>query len=94
MNACCGSGPYGGSFTCGGTKKDKDYQLCNNADDYIWWDSFHATERIQEQLAKGLWSGEPSFVGPYNLESLFFEKEKLTIGSIVDKQEAAQFQSF
>ncbi|KAL6226850.1 hypothetical protein ACLB2K_000810 [Fragaria x ananassa] len=94
MNACCGSRPYGGSFTCGGTKKDKDYQLCNNADDYIWWDSFHATERIQEQLAKGLWSGEPFYVGPYNLESLFFEKEKLTIGIIVDKPEADPFQSF
>ncbi|KAM5547112.1 GDSL esterase/lipase 5 [Rosa sericea] len=94
INACCGSGPYGGSFTCGGTKEDKDYQVCNNADDYVWWDSFHPTERIHEQLAKALWNGPPSSVGPYNLEGLFFEKEKLTIGSIVDKPEADQFQSF
>ncbi|BBH08165.1 hypothetical protein Prudu_020282 [Prunus dulcis] len=28
VNSCCGTGPYGGIFTCGGTKEVKDYQLC------------------------------------------------------------------
>jgi hypothetical protein len=94
INACCGSGPYGGLFTGGGTTEDKDYQLCNNADNYVWWDSFHPTERTHEQIAKALWNGPPSSVGPYNLEALFLEKEKITIGSIVDKPEADPFQSF
>ncbi|KAK6236623.1 GDSL lipase/esterase - like 10 [Theobroma cacao] len=92
VNACCGTGPYGGVFTCGGTKNVKDYQLCDNADDHVWWDSFHPTERIHEQFAKALWSGHPSSVGPYNLEDLFFNKEKLTIADIVDSPETDQFQ--
>ncbi|PQP97794.1 GDSL esterase/lipase 5-like [Prunus yedoensis var. nudiflora] len=89
VNACCGTGPYGGIFTCGGTKEVKDYQLCENADDYVWWDSFHPTERIHEQFAKTLWNGAPSSVGPYNLEELFsVDEEKLTIGYMVDDPEA------
>lgn len=91
MNACCGTGPYGGIFSCGGTKEVKDYQLCDNADEYVWWDSFHPTERIHEQLAKTLWNGPPSDVGPYNLEHLFSDKVKLTIGDVVDDPEAQQF---
>ncbi|KAM1479404.1 hypothetical protein ACFX2I_026691 [Malus domestica] len=91
VNACCGIGPYGGIFSCGGTKEVKDYQLCDNADEYIWWDSFHPTERIHEQLAKALWNGPPSDVGPYNLEHFFSDKEKLTIGDVVDDPEAQQF---
>ncbi|XWS72326.1 hypothetical protein CRYUN_Cryun02cG0030300 [Craigia yunnanensis] len=92
VNACCGTGPYGGLFTCGGARNVKDYQLCDNADDHVWWDSFHPTERIHEQLAKALWSGHPSSVGPYNLEDLFFNKEKLTIADIVDSPEGDHFQ--
>ncbi|KAA8534732.1 hypothetical protein F0562_029826 [Nyssa sinensis] len=84
VNACCGAGPYGGLFTCGGTKKVIDYQLCDNPEDYIWWDSFHPTERIHEEFAKALWDGPPFTVGPYNLQDLFFDKEKLTIADIVD----------
>ncbi|KAK1549620.1 hypothetical protein Q3G72_004964 [Acer saccharum] len=88
INACCGYGPYGGIFTCGGTKEVKEYELCENAEDYVWWDSFHPTEKIHEQFAKTLWNGEPEpepfSVGPYNLQSLFFDKVKLTIGDIVD----------
>ncbi|GLT56189.1 hypothetical protein SLA2020_292510 [Shorea laevis] len=57
VNACCGTGPYGRVYTCGGTKKVKDYQLCDNAEDHVWWDSFHPTERIHEQCAKELWNG-------------------------------------
>ncbi|KAL5572290.1 hypothetical protein UlMin_021887 [Ulmus minor] len=82
VNACCGTGPYGGIFTCGGNKKVKEYKLCEKAEDYVWWDSFHPTEKIHEQLAKELWNG-PS-VGPYSLEDLFFDKEKLTIADVVD----------
>ncbi|TXG61709.1 hypothetical protein EZV62_013072 [Acer yangbiense] len=88
INACCGYGPYGGIFTCGGTKEVKEYELCENAEDYVWWDSFHPTEKIHEQFAKTLWNGEPEpepfSVGPYNLQRLFFDKEKLTIADIVD----------
>ncbi|XVF35199.1 hypothetical protein REPUB_Repub18cG0124800 [Reevesia pubescens] len=92
VNACCGTGPYGGVYTCGGTRMSKTYQLCDNADDHVWWDSFHATERIHEHFAKALWSGNPSSVEPYNLEDLFFNKEKLTIADIIDSPEGDHFQ--
>ncbi|XAR51082.1 hypothetical protein NMG60_11005616 [Bertholletia excelsa] len=86
VNACCGTGPFRGLFTCGGTKKVTEYQLCENVDEYVWWDSFHATERIHEQCAKALWDGPPPAVGPYNLEDLFFGK-KTTIADTVDAPE-------
>ncbi|KAL2503332.1 GDSL esterase/lipase 5 [Forsythia ovata] len=84
VNACCGTGPYGGVYTCGGTKKLTTYELCENADDYVWWDSFHPTERIHEQFAKALWNEPLSSVGPFNIQDLFLNKEKLTIADIVD----------
>ncbi|XP_059289406.1 GDSL esterase/lipase 1-like [Lycium ferocissimum] len=84
MNACCGAGPYGGINACGGTKKATDYHLCDNAKDYIWFDSFHPTEGIHEQFAKALWDGPSSSVGPYTLQNLFFSKEKQTIADLVD----------
>ncbi|KAH6837502.1 hypothetical protein C2S53_001025 [Perilla frutescens var. hirtella] len=84
-NACCGTGPFGGVFSCGGTKKVTDYDLCDNADDYVWWDSFHPTERIHQQFAQALWDGPRAAVGPYTLRDLFFDHESpITIADIVD----------
>lgn len=91
MNACCGTGPYGGIFTCGGTKKVTDYQLCDNADDFVWWDSLHPTEKIHEQFGLALWNGPPSSVGPYTLQHLFLSKEKLTIADEVDDPDRQNF---
>ena len=85
VNACCGSGPYGGIFSCGGRKKqavEDQFQLCNDPRDFVWWDSFHPTERIHHHYAEVLWSG-PN-VCPYTLQDLFFDKEKRTIGDLVD----------
>ncbi|XP_059634671.1 GDSL esterase/lipase 5-like [Cornus florida] len=90
VNACCGAGPYGGLFTCGGTKVVTDYQVCDNPDDHVWWDSFHPTQRIHEQFAKALWDGPPLSVGPYNLQDLFFNKEKLIIADLVDTPDLEQ----
>ncbi|XP_030448224.1 GDSL esterase/lipase 5-like [Syzygium oleosum] len=83
VNACCGSGPYGGVFTCGG-KQEAEYKLCENPEDHVWWDSFHPTEKIHKQFAKALWDGLVSVVGPYNLRDLFFDKDKATIADLVD----------
>ncbi|KAK4587691.1 hypothetical protein RGQ29_018917 [Quercus rubra] len=91
VNACCGTGPYGGIFTCGGTKKVTDYQLCDNADDFVWWDSLHPTEKIHEQFGQALWNGPPSSVGPYTLQHLFLSKEKLTIADEVDDPDRQNF---
>lgn len=90
MSACCGTGPYGGVFTCGGTKKLTTYELCENANEYVWWDSFHPTEKIHEQFAKALWDGPSASIGPYKLQDLFLNKEKLTIADIVDNNQENQ----
>ncbi|CAM8991140.1 unnamed protein product [Rhodiola kirilowii] len=91
VNACCGTGPYGGMDTCGGTKSVKHYDLCDNPEDYVWWDSFHATEKIHEQLAKDLWDGPATFIGPYSINQLF-AAEGLTIADIVhDDDNMLQF---
>lgn len=84
VKACCGAGAYGGIFSCGGTKKTREYELCEKAEEHIWWDSFHPTERIHEQLGKELWDGAPPSVGPYNLRDLFQGKQTITIGDMVD----------
>jgi phospholipase/lecithinase/hemolysin len=94
VNACCGTGPYRGIPTCGGTKKEKKYELCENAEDYLWWDSFHASEKIHHQVAQDLWNGQPSFsVGPYNLHDLFFGvRAPITIADVVDAPSAQSYQ--
>ncbi|KAG6661790.1 hypothetical protein CIPAW_03G200200 [Carya illinoinensis] len=84
VNGCCGTGPYGGILTCGGTKDVPDYELCDNVGDYVWWDSSHPTEKIHEESAKALWNGPSSDVGSYNLQELFLGKEALTIANEVD----------
>ncbi|XP_016648880.1 PREDICTED: GDSL esterase/lipase 1-like [Prunus mume] len=55
--ACCGRGPYGGIFNCGGMKISKMYNLCKNVSEYVFFDSSHPTERVYEQFAKKIWSG-------------------------------------
>ncbi|XP_065851489.1 GDSL esterase/lipase 5-like [Euphorbia lathyris] len=83
VNACCGSGAYRGTYSCGG-KHELEFELCEKADEHVWWDSYHPSERIHEHFAKTLWNSGLEIVGPYNLEHLFFNKEKLTIADIVD----------
>ncbi|XP_073152740.1 GDSL lipase-like [Henckelia pumila] len=83
VSACCGSGPYGGLFTCGGTKKVTTYELCGNADEHVWWDSFHPTEKIHQQFAESLWAGPRAVVGPFNLRDLFSDEED-TIADLID----------
>ncbi|XP_017971525.1 PREDICTED: GDSL esterase/lipase 2 [Theobroma cacao] len=69
--ACCGTGPYRGIPSCGGRKPVKEYQLCGNASEYVFFDSTHLTEKAIQQLAELMWSGSPNITGPYNLKMLF-----------------------
>ncbi|KAM5579691.1 GDSL esterase/lipase 1 [Rosa sericea] len=69
--ACCGSGPYRGSFSCGGQRGTKEYDLCPNASEYVFFDSGHPTERVNQKFAMLFWSGTPNFTAPYNLKALF-----------------------
>ena len=69
--ACCGTGPYRGTFSCGGKRSVKEYELCENVSEYVFFDSVHATEKANQQIAELMWSGTPNITGPYNLAALF-----------------------
>ncbi|KAH7547011.1 hypothetical protein FEM48_Zijuj01G0261700 [Ziziphus jujuba var. spinosa] len=69
--ACCGSGPYRGILSCGGRRGVTEYYLCDNVNEYVFFDSSHPTERAYKLLAQLAWSGEPSVTGSYNLKALF-----------------------
>lgn len=70
--ACCGTGQFRGVFSCGGKRLVKEFQLCENPKEFVFWDSFHLTERVYKQFALQMWSGASnSILGPYNLRDLF-----------------------
>ncbi|TKY61147.1 GDSL esterase/lipase 1 [Spatholobus suberectus] len=71
--ACCGSGPYRGYYSCGGKRAVKDYDLCENPSEYVFFDSVHPTERADQIISQLIWSGNQSITGPYNLKTLFEE---------------------
>nr|GEV16922.1 GDSL esterase/lipase 1-like [Tanacetum cinerariifolium] len=50
--ACCGSGPFGGIYSCGGMRRIKEFELCNNATDYLFFDNFHPIELASHQFAE------------------------------------------
>ncbi|KAF3521326.1 hypothetical protein F2Q69_00047024 [Brassica cretica] len=71
--ACCGTGPLRGINTCGGRVLglSQGYELCENVTEYLFFDSFHLTEKAHRQIAKLIWSGPSNVTGPYNLKALF-----------------------
>ena len=71
--ACCGSGQFRGVFSCGGKRLGNRFQLCKNPNEYVFWDSYHLTQRVYKQLADQMWNGarKPNSVWPYNLRDLF-----------------------
>ncbi|KAJ4717726.1 GDSL esterase/lipase [Melia azedarach] len=70
--ACCGSGPFRGISSCGGKRPGlKDYELCEDPDEYLFFDSVHPSEKASKQISGLMWSGTPDVTGPYNLKTLF-----------------------
>ncbi|MBA0774149.1 hypothetical protein Gotri_009377 [Gossypium trilobum] len=69
--ACCGSGPYGGVYSCGGKRGIQVYELCDKPGDYFFFDSYHPSEKAYRQFAELMWAGNTDIVWPYNLKMLF-----------------------
>ncbi|CAA0829450.1 GDSL esterase/lipase 5 [Striga hermonthica] len=53
-SACCGSGNSNGIFSCG--RIPEHYNLCPNASDHVFFDSFHPTGNAYEQITKEIWN--------------------------------------
>lgn len=69
--ACCGTGPFRGIYSCGGKRQVKEYKLCKNVKNYIFFDSGHLTQVAYKQVAELLWNGTVDVIEPYNLKSFF-----------------------
>lgn len=69
--ACCGSGPYRGISSCGGRTGVTEYELCSDPTQYFYFDSSHASDKANKQIAQLMWSGPPNITGPYNLKAFF-----------------------
>ncbi|KAJ9691837.1 hypothetical protein PVL29_011113 [Vitis rotundifolia] len=69
--ACCGSGPYRALVSCGGEGTMKEYELCGNVREYVFFDGGHPTDKANQEMAKLMWSGTHNITGPYNLKELF-----------------------
>ncbi|KAF4354476.1 hypothetical protein F8388_018345 [Cannabis sativa] len=63
MVACCGSGPYRGVLSCGGKRGVKEYDLCENPSQYLFFDSGHLTDRAYHQFSIQAWSEGDSIIG-------------------------------
>lgn len=68
--ACCGAGPFKGIYSCGGKRPvAKDFELCENPNKYVFWDSYHLTEEVYRQMAAEMWRGSRT-KGSYGLKAL------------------------
>ncbi|KAK3040759.1 hypothetical protein RJ639_029281 [Escallonia herrerae] len=64
--ACCGDGPLRGQVQCG----KEGYKVCQNPNQYLFWDYFHPSEYTYKLISKALWGGGHSRIQPMNLKTL------------------------
>ncbi|KAL0554405.1 hypothetical protein IC582_008326 [Cucumis melo] len=70
-NACCGSGIYRGIQSCGGKGNVKEYELCGNPKEHLFFDSNHGSDKAYQILAEMAWNGDLNASTPVNVKSLF-----------------------
>ncbi|KAJ1407038.1 SGNH hydrolase superfamily [Sesbania bispinosa] len=72
--ACCGGGPYRGDYSCGGKRGIEEYEVCNNVNEYVFFDALHPTESAAKHFANLMWSGgNRDVIESYNLKQLFHD---------------------
>ncbi|XP_054784541.1 GDSL esterase/lipase 1-like [Prosopis cineraria] len=69
--ACCGGGAYRGDDSCGGRRGTREYELCENVNEYVFFDSPHLTDKANHHISNLMWSSNLTFIQPYNLKQLF-----------------------
>nr|ACU24600.1 unknown [Glycine max] len=72
-SACCGSGPFRGVYSCGGKRGEKQFELCDKPNEYLFWDSYHLTESAYKKFADRMWGfpNNSSNIGYYTIRGLF-----------------------
>ncbi|XP_060206016.1 GDSL esterase/lipase 5-like isoform X2 [Lycium barbarum] len=68
--ACCGTGRFRGICSCGGKRPVKQFEVCKSPNKHVFWDSYHLTQTIYQQMAAEMWNG-PLIGGPSTLKTLF-----------------------
>uniref|UniRef100_A0A2C9UTE9 GDSL esterase/lipase n=1 Tax=Manihot esculenta TaxID=3983 RepID=A0A2C9UTE9_MANES len=63
--ACCGQGLYNGIGTC-----TVFSSLCSNRNEYVFWDSFHPTERANRIIVQQLMTASTKYMNPMNLSTI------------------------
>lgn len=62
--ACCGQGPHNGVGLCTAVS-----HLCADRDRYVFWDSYHPTERANRIIVSQFMTGSLDYVSPLNLST-------------------------
>uniref|UniRef100_A0ACD6ABE9 Uncharacterized protein n=1 Tax=Avena sativa TaxID=4498 RepID=A0ACD6ABE9_AVESA len=70
-SACCGTGRLGAE---GGKPCMKNDTLCADRDAYVYWDSFHYTQRATELMAQGIFDGPAQLTTPINFKQLAYKR--------------------
>ncbi|GLJ06577.1 hypothetical protein SUGI_0042380 [Cryptomeria japonica] len=70
--ACCGSGMFHAQVSCGKTKPQPVF--CNDINAHLYWDGTHPTEKVYSMFSRQIWSGNSSYIYPFNLSTLVLGK--------------------
>ncbi|XP_010265554.1 PREDICTED: GDSL esterase/lipase At1g71691-like [Nelumbo nucifera] len=62
---CCGVGRNSGQITCLPFETP-----CSNRNQYVFWDAFHPTERVNVIMGRESFSGNSKYVYPMNIQQL------------------------
>ncbi|XP_022159717.1 GDSL esterase/lipase 1-like [Momordica charantia] len=71
-SGCCGIGPLKGTNSCGGKRGIKEYELCGNPEEYVFFDATHGTHTLYQIIAQIMWNGTSNITTPLNVKSLFY----------------------
>lgn len=63
--ACCGQGPYNGLGRCTPASN-----LCQNREDYAFWDAFHPSEKACRIVVEQIMTGSVEVMSPLNLSTI------------------------
>ncbi|KAI9185664.1 hypothetical protein LWI28_009329 [Acer negundo] len=63
--ACCGQGPNNGLGLC-----TELSNLCRDREQYVFWDSFHPSEKANKIIVQLIMTGSTKYMNPMNLSSI------------------------